>query len=182
MRGNMAALSGAVLTGFVLASCSTSKPSPTAPSATDGKAQALQANAVVATQSQIHTDTHGHKLTAVVGHGAGIVNVTPTREDHGTFDAEIEVDVHDALPNTTFAVKRAVDFTVNGVCTGSFVQIPLPNPGPLVTLTTSAGGAGAVHVGHFERPIASGTQFDVMFQVIAPGTELRTECFTVTVK
>jgi hypothetical protein len=128
--------------------------------------------------------SHGQRLTAVTGQGEGIVNVSPDRSEPG-FSAEIQVAVRNTSPNTTFNVKRAVDFTPDGVCTSdAFVQFPLPNSGPPVQLTTSEGGAGATHI-KFERPqIADGTSFDVRFELSTPdgSTVLRTECFTVSVK
>jgi hypothetical protein len=84
---------------------------------------------------------------------AGVVvddhgEVSPTAQGQGAvFVAEGAAAVHDALPNTTFIVQRAVDFTPNdGICTIA----PTPPAGwiTLTTLTTSAGGAGTAH---FER-------------------------------
>ena len=125
------------------------------------------------------------KLTAVSGQGTGHVEVSPTAQGQGAvFVAEGAAAVHDALPDTTFIVQRAVDFTPNdGVCTIA----PAPPAGwiTLTTLTTSAGGAGGAH---FERvappPGPSGFQFDIVFRVISTdGTQvLMSDCMTVTVK
>ncbi len=74
-------------------------------------------------------------LTAVTGQGTGLVIVSPTSEGQGDFDAQVKVNIHDAAPNTTFTITRAVD-AADGVCTSTdFV--------PVATLTTSAGGAAA---------------------------------------
>src|SRR5829696_681438 len=125
------------------------------------------------------------KLTAISGQGTGHVVVSPTAKGQGAvFVAEGAAAIHDALPNTTFIVQRAVDFTPNdGVCTIA----PAPPAGWIIltTLTTSAGGAGAAH---FERvsppPGPSGFQFDIVFRVISTdGTQvLMSDCMTVTVK
>ena len=68
----------------------------------------------------------------------------------------------------------------------NFVTFPLPAAGPLVTLQTSEGGAGAMHIDFAAATILDGTQFDVMFRLVdsltTPTNELRTGCFTVTVK
>jgi hypothetical protein len=145
-------------------------------------------------------DTHGQLLTAVSGTGTGIVNVTATAQpvpgvpDGFGFSVEGEVSVHGAPPNTTFFVQRKPDFNVNGICEGpAFLTVPFPRPGPLVTLTTSEDGAGAAHFSvQFPTksdgsPLPDGTRFDVMFRLLESSpnpnaTELRTECFTVTVK
>jgi hypothetical protein len=116
-------------------------------------------------------------LTAVAGQGAGQVIIASTAAGEGTLVAEITIVVHEAAPNTTFSVQRAPDLVPDGTCTGTY----LPYVG--VTLTTSAGGAGATHF-HFERgaPYVSGTRFDVRYQVLGgEGTVLQSECMTVTV-
>ncbi|HZA37423.1 MAG TPA: hypothetical protein VE505_20975 [Vicinamibacterales bacterium] len=68
----------------------------------------------------------------------------------------------------------------------NFVTFPLPAAGPLVTLQTSAGRSGAVHIDFVAPTISDGIQFDVMFRLVdsltSPTNELRTGCFTVTVK
>lgn len=137
-----------------------------------------------AVQQGVLRNSHGHGLTAVVGEGQGVVNVSPEASEPG-FSVEIQVAVWNTTPNTTFNVKRAVDFTADGVCTsGTFIQFPLPNPGSLVTLTTSQGGAGSTHI-KFDRPqIGDDTAFDVRFEVstLDSSVVMRTECFTVSVK
>jgi hypothetical protein len=145
---------------------------------------------------------HGQELTALVGAGKGTVNVTPTAAVDGSFSAQINVNVHGAPPNTTFYVQRAPEVGrangADGICqraTGAppwgppapnFVTFPLPAAGPLITLQTSAGGAGAIHIAFSAPTIPDGTQFDVMFRLVDsltnPTNELRTSCFTVTVK
>jgi hypothetical protein len=142
--------------------------------------------AVAAMPSVAHalSNSHAQRLTSVAGEGEGIVNISPERNEPG-FSAEIQVAVWKTSPNTTFSVKRAFDFNVDGVCSSdNFVQFPLPNSGPLVQLTTSEGGAGATHI-KFERPqIADNTEFDVHFEVSTADASiiLRTGCFTVSVE
>ena len=156
--------------------CSQRPASPISPSAIGPGATAVQPDGL--------PESHGQGLIAVVGDGRGIVNVSPERSEPG-FSVEIQVAVWNTSPNTTFNVKRAVDFTADGVCTSStFIQFPLPNTGPLITLTTSEGGAGSTHV-KFDRPqIGDDTAFDVRFEVSTPDSAvvLQTECFTVSVK
>ena len=119
------------------------------------------------------------ELTAINGRGLGRINISPTSADQGTFATEITINVHATAPNTTFFVRRAPDLVPDGNCTGNY----LINTG--VTLTTSAGGAGATHF-HAQRgaPFVSGVKFDVVFQVFTGDetTVLESECMTVTVK
>jgi hypothetical protein len=152
--------------------------------------------------------THGQALTAVVGQGAGIVNLTPTAATAG-FSAQITVNVHATAPNTTFFVQRAPEVgrplgddsicqRANGLWpweqpnsagfppAPAFVTFPRPLAGDLTTLTTDADGDGAAHFAFDLPAIPDGTVFDVEFRLIdsltAPATDLRTGCFTVTVK
>jgi hypothetical protein len=110
-------------------------------------------------------------LTATSGQGAGYVVISSTAAGQGTFMAQVTVTIHDAQPNTTFAVTRAVDVPADGHCTSAdFLTV--------ATLTTSEGGAGAVH---FVRQGGT-TDFDVLLRVIGDGTVLQSECMTVIVK
>src|SRR6266540_2123979 len=99
----------------------------------------------------------------------GIVEVSPTAHDvlaPDTFDVQGTVNVHDLTPD--------------GSCTGTVRLLP-GNP----TLTTSAGGAGALHFEISSTTIADGTSFDVIWRVVdaATGaTVLESACLTVTAK
>ena len=175
--------------------------SPTA--ASSNFSQPLGPQAILSKGSnQSAPTTHGEQLAAVIGVGSGIVNVTPTAAVDGSFSAQINVNVHDAPPNTTFYVQRAPEVGrangADGICqraaglppwgppAPNFVTFPLPAAGPLVTLQTSEGGSGAVHIDFAAPTVLDGTQFDVMFRLVdsltSPTNELRTGCFTVTVK
>lgn len=132
---------------------------------------------VTAAQAQPGTQS---VLTAVSGQGIGRVNVSPTANDSdGTFDVQVVVNLHKALPDTTFTIARAADLNPNGICT-STTWNPVPE-----TLTTSEGGAGAAH---FEivrgAPFTDGVRFDVRWRVMSlDGSQvLMSDCFTVTVK
>jgi hypothetical protein len=124
-------------------------------------------------------------LTAIVGQGTGIVEVAPTAHDVAgpdTLDVQGTVNVHGARPDATFMVQRRVDLNPDGVCTGaSWLNLPgVPTP----VLTTSAGGAGALH---FEisrgAPFLDGVSFDVQWRLRgSDGSILESDCFSVTVK
>ena len=169
-------LSASLVAGLV-AACSAD--TPTAP-------RVPEPSRAVASMSG--SQTHAIDLVAVLGTGSGAVNVTPTAEDQGTFHVQGEVHVRGAAPNTTYLVQRAPDLNVGDpACTGPWISFPIPNAGPLVTLTTSPSGAGAAH---FELGVGgaftSGTAFNVRFRVIddlqAPTSILQSDCVTVVVK
>jgi hypothetical protein len=142
------------------------------------------AAAALATGASADPGTHS-KLTAIAGQGAGLVEVAPTAHDvvgPDTFDVQGTVNVHQAAPSTTFTVLRRVDLNPDGVCTGAtWLTLPPPNE---PTLTTSNGGAGALH---FEisrgAPFVDGVSFDVQWRLVgSDGSVLESDCFTVTVK
>jgi hypothetical protein len=115
------------------------------------------------------------------GQGSGHVAVEPTGEDHGTLVNQVTVNVDGLTPNATFSVQRAIDLTPgDGVCTIS----PTPPQGWATdaTITTSQGGAGALHYSVHRSNVSSGTQIDIIFRVIGSGTELRSDCMTFTAK
>jgi hypothetical protein len=115
-------------------------------------------------------------LTAVTGHGTGMVIVSPTSAGQGDFDARVKVNIHDTAPNTTFSVTRAIAAPHSG-CANFLTPFD-----EVATLTTSAGGAGAVE---FERGMRHGPgmtmSFDLMLRVVSPDgtTVLQTDCMTI---
>ena len=114
-------------------------------------------------------------LTAVTGHGTGLVIVSPTSAGQGDFDARVKVNIHDAAPNTTFSVTRAITAPHSG-CANFLTPFD-----EVATLTSSAGGAGAVE---FERGMRHGPgttmPFDLMLLVNgSDGTVLQSGCMTI---
>ena len=188
-------------TSLVLVACS-QPTTATGPSALVSQGKGLQGSPSSAAAVQSASATHGQELVAVMGSGSGVVNVTPTAAVEGSFSAQINVAVHDAPPNTAFYVQRAPEIgrpnSADGICqraagqspwgppTPNFVTFPQPAAGPLVVLQTSDGGSGSVHIDFAVPTILDGTAFDVMFRLVDnltnPTNELRTACFTVTVK
>ena len=192
MRGLAAALLTAVVA--LCPACSETTPNPVQPSAiapviTPAIAPAIAPFGAPAVQPAVRPDSHGQQLTAIVGEGEGVLNISP-KADRPGFSVEIQVALQKTSPNTTFTLARAVDFTLDGVCTNTnFVPLPLPNPGPLVLLTTSPGGAGAAHVSFALDPVqfpqfSEGTTFEVHWEIRATDASvvLRSDCFRVTVK
>jgi hypothetical protein len=102
----------------------------------------------------------------------GRVIVSPTSAGRGIFVAQVKVNIHNAAPNTTFTVTRAIDLPADGTCTSTdFVTV--------AALTTSAGGAGAVE---FERSGGT-TSFDLFLRVIGDdGTVLESQCMIIIPK
>jgi hypothetical protein len=126
-----------------------------------------------------YADTTGAQsvLTAVAGQGTGLVTIAPTSAAQGSFDARVAVNLHDAAPNTSFAVTRGGgDSDIDGVCTGTAF-------GQVATLTTSPGGAGAVEFERVNPSSPSGLQFEVMLRLLgSDGSVLQSNCMIITVK
>jgi hypothetical protein len=143
-------------------------------------------------------------LTAKSGQGSGLVELTMTAEEPLNADGvrieHVQITVHivGALPDATYRIARAVDprdisdvGTPDGQCPALDASTGWRAFSDL--LTTSSGGAGAIHF-DVSPPaptrFVSGVSFDIQWQVIHLnsdgsldlGQELRTECFTITVK
>ena len=68
----------------------------------------------------------------------------------------------------------------------NFQTVPLPATGPLVTITTTSTGDGAVDFEFRTLMVVAGTTNDVMFRLVdndaAPTTEWRSACMTIMAK
>jgi hypothetical protein len=141
---------------------------------------------------------NGLPLIPVVGTGSGTFNIPHTASDRGGFtgDSQLTISVHGVSPNTVLYVQRAGDIGLpggqqaDGVCQRAIAGLfgPVPHPeGGTVILETSPGGAGAVHV-HFFGPTPDGTTIDTTYRLVdalppaVPTVDLRTPCFTFTIK
>ncbi|SDI13454.1 hypothetical protein SAMN05192558_101487 [Actinokineospora alba] len=134
--------------------------------------------------AQAEPGTHS-KLTPVGGgSGGGAIGISPTAHDvvgADTFDGQGTVNVHGLAPDTGYKILRWVDLNPDGVCTGT-TALSLPGD---PTLTTSNGGAGALHF-QISRgaPFVDGVRYDVIARVVdlAGNTVLQSDCLTSRVK
>ena len=149
--------------------------------------------------------THQSAINGLTGTGAGGVSVTPKAIATATFAADIVVSIQQAKPNTVYFIQRAPEIGrtlgSDGVCqralgispwsaadpaAPAFLSFQIPNPGPSATLTTSATGSATMTFEFLAPMIPAGTVFDVMFRLVdnetSPTLDLRSGCFTVTVK
>jgi len=133
------------------------------------------------------------------------ISVTPKAIPEGTFTADISVRLVGLKANTTYFVQRAQEgvggrpLGGDGICQRSqsispwspsdaaaptFQTVPLPNTGPLITVTTAANGDGSVDFEFRTLMILAGTTNDVMYRLVdnetAPTTELRSVCMMIT--
>jgi hypothetical protein len=92
----------------------------------------------------------------------------------------LDVWVRDLQPNRTYYVQRAVDMTVDDICTGSNWTMPT-----LGTITTDDKGTGRATL---VRPLPAsllGTEFDIHFRIAETETAtsgvLQSGCYQFTV-
>jgi hypothetical protein len=144
----------------------------------------VAASGALAAGAQAQPGTLSNLRPVGSGSGGGMLEVSPTAHDvvaPNTFDVEGTVNVHGLAPDTGYKLLRWVDFNPDGVCT-STTALSLPGD---PTLTTSNGGAGALH---FEisrgAPLVDGVSFDVVWRIVdlAGNAVLQSDCLTVTVK
>jgi hypothetical protein len=119
--------------------------------------------------------TNNSKLTAVSGQGEGGLSITSSAKPGELRKININAHVHDAGAGVTFSVQRGLDVTSDGTCDSlEFAE--------LGTLTTSSGGAGAVHIERLS-PSPSGDTFDVLFNLVGDdGSLLVSDCMVITLK
>ena len=135
------------------------------------------------------------------------ISVTPKAIPEGTFTADISIRLVKLKANTTYLVQRAQEgvggrpLGADGICQRSlslspwsssdaaaptFQTVPLPNAGPLITVTTAANGDGAVDFEFRTLMILAGTTNDVMYRLVdddvAPTTEFRSACMMITAR
>jgi hypothetical protein len=147
---------------------------------------------------------HGIVLTPVVGTGTGIVNDSASANDgEFTLRGQVNIDVHDAPPDTLLYIQIAADVGLpgapegeqtNGICqraaAGLFAPLASFPGGPPATLQTSPGGAGAAHTSAgINNPfLPNGAKTDLVIRLIdvlppgKPTVELRTPCYVFEVK
>jgi hypothetical protein len=110
-------------------------------------------------------------------------------------EVDISVDLHHALPNTSYQLERAPEpnsypLGSDGVCQRADGDAPELGPAflafPGATMVSDDDGNASLSF-HFATaptaPFQDGTRFDVEFRVIdgSCASEYRTGCFTVTV-
>jgi hypothetical protein len=132
------------------------------------------------------------------------ISVTPKAIPERTFTADISIRLVGLRPNTNYLVQRAQEgvggrpLGGDGICQRalglfpwspsdaaalSFQTVPLPNTGPLITVTTMANGDGSLDFEFRTLMIMAGTTNDVMYRLVDnevnPTTELRSACMTI---
>jgi hypothetical protein len=111
------------------------------------------------------------------GDGFGLVKFRQTTNPTQNI-VNLDVWVRDLLPNTSYSLQRAVDTTLDLVCTGtSWLTLGQGvTPQPIVTDDT---GTGRAALWRDLSAFAPGTAFDIHFRVVVAGTTtvaLQSDC------
>jgi hypothetical protein len=178
-----------IVSTMLIGACSSTTPSPTSP-----------------TKFEPPPGAYRSTFTARKGEtGFAGMSITPKPIPEGTMAADISVRLVGLRPNATYLFQRAQEgvggraLGLDGICQRalglppwspsdpaavSFQTMPLPATGPLVTITTTSTGDGAVDFEFRALMVLAGTANDVMFRLVddeaAPTTELRSACMTIT--
>ena len=176
---------------LLISACSSTTSSPTSP-----------------TRPEPPAGTYRSTFTALKGEtGFAGMSITPKPIPEGTFTADISIRLVGLKANTTYLFQRAQEgvggrpLGGDGICqralnlvpwspadgpTLNFQTVPLPNTGPLITVTTAANGDGALDFEFRTLMILAGTTNDVMYRLVdndvAPTTELRSACMMITAR
>ena len=137
----------------------------------------------------------------------GGISITPKAIPEATMAADISVRLVGLRRNATYLLQRAQEgvggrpLGSDGICqrglglspwspndppTVNFQTMPLPATGPLVTVTTTSSGDGAVDFEFRALMVLAGTTNDVMFRLVddaePPTVELRSDCMMITAR
>ena len=111
------------------------------------------------------------------GSGFGLVNFRQPNDD--AFIIYLDTWVRDLAPNTAYRLQRAVDTTVDDVCT-STAWLTLGQGLTPFAITTDDRGTGTAQLFRNVSAFPEGTPFDIHFQVIDDATGavvLVSECY-----
>ena len=117
------------------------------------------------------------------GDGFGLVKFRQERDATANI-VRLDVSVRDLVPNSSYSLQRAVDTTLDDVCTGSN-WLTLGQGSAAAPIVTDNRGAGLAELWRDLSAFAPGTAFDIHFRVIATGTThvvLQSGCYQFVVR
>jgi len=117
--------------------------------------------------------------------GDGFGHVTFRQDKDPTHNiVDLDVWVRDLAPNASYNLQRAVDTTLDEVCTGTnwltLGQGPVPQ-----AIVTDDRGTGRASLWRDLSAFAPGTSFDIHFRVILSGTSsvvLQSDCYRFVIR
>ena len=164
--------------GFALAACcSIAGCSGAVPPARPSPAAAAPDGANDAAQPPFNVEA------VLRGDGFGLVKFRQERNSAANI-ITLDVWVRDLAPNTSYSLQRAVDTTLDGVCTGTNWLTLGRGTVPHAIVTDDA-GTGRAELSRDLSAFAPGTAFDIHFRVIETGTTsvvLQSDCYRFVVR
>jgi hypothetical protein len=161
--------------------CSGRGVSPTAPTVGSDRASAMAAGG--SSQSPAAEEPPFNLEAILRGDGFGLVKFRQEQDPTHNI-VTLDVWVRDLLADSSYSLQRAVDTTLDGVCTGTN-WLTLGDgltPHPIVTDGT---GTARAALSRDLSALAAGTTFDIYFRVIENGTShvaLQSECYRFVVR
>jgi hypothetical protein len=117
------------------------------------------------------------------GEGFGLVKFRQQKDPAANI-VTLQVWVRDLAPSSSYTLQRAVDTTLDGVCTGtnwlSLGQGPTPQ-----AIVTDERGTGRADLWRDLSAVAAGTAFDIYFRIIEAETTnviLQSDCYRFLVR
>ena len=177
----------AVLIGTLFAVGCSQSTSPTMPSSLVPSAtSSLSTTSGTVTASGVSTAAAQppFNLEAILrGDGFGLVKFRQKKDPTQNI-IDLDVWVRDLLPDTSYSLQRAVDTTLDGICTGTnwltLGQGLTPQP-----IVTDDAGTGRASLWRGLSALAPGTAFDIHFRIIQNGTSnipLQSDCYRFIVR
>jgi hypothetical protein len=177
-----------VTLSLLIAACSSSQLTPTAPTASSGASgsQVAPASGQTATQSIAGPpwgpETPNFNLEVQLrGDGFGLVNFRQPND--GTQVVFLDVWVRDLEPNTSYRLQIAVDGTLDGNCT-STQWLTLGSGSTPQAILTDGRGTGRAELSRDLNVVPPGAMFEIHFRVINDATgvvALTSACYQPTV-
>ena len=168
---------------FFALACSSQTDSPTAPSAS-AHSQGLSLPGLNSQTSATSAAQPPFNLEAILrGDGFGLVKFRQQKDSTQNI-IDLDVWVRDLLPNTSYSLQRAVDTTLDGICTGTN-WLTLGQGLTPQSIDTDAAGTGRAALWRDLSSIAPGMAFDIYFRVIETGTTnvaLQSDCYRYVVR
>ena len=118
------------------------------------------------------------------GEGSGRVKFRQPKNDGTTHIVNLDVKVRHLEPNTRYLLQRAVDATLDGICT-SAAWLTLGKGAVPQAITTDARGKGREQLFRVFSAASVGSTFDIHFRVIRQDNSmvvLTSKCYQFTVR
>ena len=117
------------------------------------------------------------------GEGFGLVKFRQDKDPAANV-ATLDVWVRDLSPNTSYSLQRAVDTTLDGVCTGTN-WLTLGQGASSLSIVTDDRGTGRADLWRDLSAFAPGAGFDIYFRIVEAGTThvvLQSGCYRFIVR